>query len=144
MKFFAQKLILIGFVITMVEATAKSDEGRLLTPGKGLFVTLSEVDFSAESDYLVIPYESQQGVVINKQRFGTSIAEQFEDISEVDNISINDEWRFIEQLINGFTKLGFFETETLDYNYLTVLFRTKNNMDSDTGVHPYIQLSGLC
>ena len=137
MKLFTQILILIGFVITMVKVTAESDEKQLLTPDKGLYVNPSEVVFSAESDYLVIPDGSLRGAVISKQKLGKAIAEQFEDISEVNDISIVDEFHFIEGFTRTFS-LGFADIIS-DFDVLTISFRITTNKDSDTGFYPYIQ-----
>ena len=137
MKLFTQILILIGFVITMVKATAENNEIRLFTPVQGLFVNPLEVDFPVESDYLVIPDGIQEGAIISKQKLGTFIAERSEDILEVDNISIVDELYFIEGILRG-GSFGFFELFDL-YDFLTLSFRITKSQDSSADVHSYIQ-----
>ena len=134
MKLFTQILILIGFVITTVNATAENDEYRLLSPDKGLFLDPSEVDFPAESDYLVIPDGAGEGAVISKQKLGTVIAEGFEDIIEVDNIFVVDKLYFWEGILRT---LSFGTVEwTVHYDMLEISFRIKS---SDTGFYPYVQ-----
>ena len=123
MKLFTQILILIGFVITMGEVIAESDEVRLFTPVQGAFVNPLEVDFPVESDYLVIPDGLHEGAVISKQKLGTWIAERSEDILEVDNISIVDELYVIEGVVRG---ISFGLLEIIDYDSLTLSFKNKN------------------
>ena len=134
MKLFTQILILVGFVITIVEATAGN---RLLASNKGLYLNPSEMEFPAESDYLVIPDGKQRGAVISKQKLGTALVEKFEDISEVDTISIVDDFYFKEGFIRFFT-WGLSDIVS-DYDYLTLSFRIKTNKESSTGVYLYIQ-----
>ena len=140
MKLFTQIVILIGFVITMVNVTAESDEpNRLLDSDKMLYLTPlqpwnpSGMEIFIGSDYLVIPDGEHKGAIISKQKLKTAIAEQFEDIVEVDDISIVDEFYLLEGLYRLFS-LGFVNTDMLNTS-----FRVTTKESSDTGFYPYVQ-----
>ena len=135
MKLFTQILILVGLLVITVEATTQVDKGHFLNSDKGLFLDPSEVNFPAESDYLMIPDGRQRGAVISKAKLRTAISERFEDIVEIYDISIVDELYFREGLGRLLT---FGLADIRDFDNLTISFKIKNT-DSDTDFHPEIQ-----
>ena len=134
MKLFTQILILFGFAITMVEAAVGSDEVQAWTSGQGVFVNPSEVNFSAESDYLVIPGGKQEGAVISKKKLGTAMVGKIENTSEENAIFIVDDFYILEGVVRFF---GFGFAVWFDHDHLAISFRIRSSMNSYAGVNSY-------
>ena len=118
--FLRNMIVVIGFVIITVSCGGKQDNRIVLS--------------SESEDHLTIPRGDDAGKTINRQKLAVLIADHFDDISRVYNISFESELYFSEAVWNTLS-LGL--NDALDHtDYFTTSFTVETTSNT---IHGNIQ-----